>query len=221
MTCKHWNDEWVAHLYDELEAEEERTLAAHLENCAACRATLDELETSRRMMQECAPVLPSAPRVLVLRPGPSWSRTWAFGGGVAAALLLFVLGLTAAPWLSGDAATADPIAEETVLTPESGEYRLAHRNTETEATVEQLQSDVATLAQRLARLEQGIRVSPSEFREEMGNLERRIKRERTHDLEYVTRSIAAAELRTGSWMAQTQDEITLLALRQDPRFSEQ
>ena len=51
-------------------------------------------------------------------------------------------------------------------------------------------------------------------------LERRVNRERAEDLEYVMRSLTAAEMRTGSWMDQTEDALTMLAMRQDPRFTE-
>ena len=40
------------------------------------------------------------------------------------------------------------------------------------------------------------------------------------DLEYVVRSITASELHTGNWMDQTDNALTLLAMQQDPRFSE-
>jgi hypothetical protein len=54
----------------------------------------------------------------------------------------------------------------------------------------------------------------------MENLESRFNEQRAADLEHVIRALAASELRTGTWMDQTQDALTLFAMRQDPRFSE-
>ena len=36
MVCKQWKDAWVAHLYGELEADDERQLTEHLTHCASC-----------------------------------------------------------------------------------------------------------------------------------------------------------------------------------------
>ena len=82
MSCKSWNEEWVAHLYGELDAVEEHRLTEHLGDCSECRKSLEQLEASRRMLREFAPPELAAPRVLVLpaqrllgRPGPS-PRAW-------------------------------------------------------------------------------------------------------------------------------------------------
>ena len=63
-------------------------------------------------------------------------------------------------------------------------------------------------------------LTSAQFRTELERLEHRVNQERVDDLEYVVRSLSAAEQRTGTWMEQTQDALTLLALRQDPRYSE-
>ena len=108
MTCKHWNDDWVAHLYCELEPAELVRLEAHLADCTECRATLDALSGSRRALQEAAPSVPAAPRLVVLQPRRLWRPAWAFAAGMACALLLFAAGLWAAPWVIGPSADATP-----------------------------------------------------------------------------------------------------------------
>jgi chromatin segregation and condensation protein Rec8/ScpA/Scc1 (kleisin family) len=213
MSCKQWNDEWVAHLYDELEAEEQRRLAAHLERCADCRTTLDRLRASHQLLQEAAPADPATPRVVVLRPRPLASNMWAFAAGAAAALLLFAAGFWAGPrWTR----------------PPSGPVAAQHPAQPAAETDAELQQDLLAMNERLARLENrpgtgnaAETASRAELQDELGRLERRVNQQRMRDLEYVVRSITASELRTGSWLDQTDDALTLLALRQDPSFSEQ
>ena len=66
MPCKSWNAEWVAHLYGELDAIEHDRLTEHLGRCSECRETLEQLESSRRMLGELAPAELAAPRVVLL-----------------------------------------------------------------------------------------------------------------------------------------------------------
>ena len=172
MPCEHWKDEWVARLYDELSPDEERELAAHLERCGACRRTLDELAASRSWLEQCAPAVPPTPRVVVLRDRRPRRTAWAFAAGAAAAVVVFALGIWAAP---------------------------------------PRQSVDGPLEALLTR---------DELRDELKRVERRLDRERARDLEYLLRSMTAAEMRTGTWMDQTQEAIHFLTLSQDPRFRE-
>lgn len=216
MPCKHWKDDWVAHLYGELEPAEERELVRHLELCAACRETLDGLESSRQLLQDGAPPIPAPPRVVVLQPRWSWSPIRSFAAGLACAVLLFGLGLFAGPWLLDDGAPPDRVtATEPVRTVEPLAVPA------TDETMQDLKNDFFAMNERLARLEGGRQLTPVELRKELDKLERRLNRERLLDLEQVMRSFATIELHTGSWMDRTDDRLTMLALRQDPRFSEQ
>jgi hypothetical protein len=226
MPCKQWKDEWVAQLYGELEAAEERALAAHLERCAACRTTLEELRASHALLQAASPEVPAAPRVVVLRPRPFWNSAWAFAAGAACALLLFGLGFVAGPrWTTtGDDSSQQLAQTDPNQLPASA--RPTPLDDSTPAVSEpspELRDDLFAIEQRLARLEERPSedvLTPAQLREELDHLERRFNQERVRDLEYVIRSLTASELRTGTWMDQTQDAITLLALRQDPRFDE-
>lgn len=226
MPCKQWNDGWVAQLYGELEPAEERALAAHLERCAACKTTLEELRASHELLQEASPEVPAAPRVVVLRPRPIWSNAWAFAAGAACALLLFGLGFMAGPrWTAtGDGPSPQVAQADTTQIPASPESASIGETTPVLfQTTPELQDDLFALEQRLAKLEEqpsDDALTPALLREELDRLERRFNQERVRDLEYVIRSLTASELRTGTWMDQTQDAITLLALRQDPRFNE-
>jgi hypothetical protein len=226
MSCTKWNDEWIAHLYGELEPAQERALATHLEGCAACRTTLAELRASHELLQEAAPEIPATPRVVVLRPRPIWSTAWAFAGGAACALLLFGLGFVAGPRWTGDERGAQSLPPHEDAMPPAGTPERGVAGDATPAASEptpEILEDLLAIAQRVARLEDRPAeeaFTPVQLREELDQLERRFQRERVRDLEYVIRSLTASELRTGTWMDQTQEALTLLALRQDPRFSE-
>jgi hypothetical protein len=222
MACKHWNDEWVAHLYGELDPGAERAMTAHLEGCEACRATIEGLERSRRMLAGAAPEVPSAPRVIVLRPRPIWSRAWAFAAGAACALLMFGAGFVSSTQLPG-AGRTEPPATAREASAGGGESQPA--TAEQAAEVAALRDELAALHRRLDGLEQtpasSDGVTAAQFREGIDGLERRLNEERVHDLEYVMRSLTASELRTGSWMDKTHEALTMLAMRQDGRFAEQ
>ena len=226
MPCKQWNDEWVAHLYGELNPADEQVLERHLETCAPCRSTFEELSASRRLLQEAAPVVPATPRVVVLRPRPLWANAWAFAAGATCALILFGAGFWAGPYFSTQATPGvEPTARMEQPAPIENLARPAsHDESEKrDEFTKSIRSDLLALEQRLAQLEghsapQG--VDPQDFQQAINGLQRRFNRERAEDLEYVMRSLTAAELRTGSWMDQTQDAINVLAMRQDPRFAE-
>lgn len=91
MPCNEWRDDWIAQLYDELPAEEQRTFDEHLANCAACRETMRELDESRRILADSSPPIPELPRVLVLRPNRARHAVWSFALGATAAMLIFFL----------------------------------------------------------------------------------------------------------------------------------
>ena len=145
VSCKHWKNDWVAHMYGELEPAEERELARHLVICTACRETLDGLETSRQLLQDGAPHVPAAPRVVVLQPRWSWSPIRSFAAGVACAILVFGLGLFAGPWLLDDSARPDRVAAiEPVLAVESEPIPA------TDQTLQDFKNDFFAMNERLA-----------------------------------------------------------------------
>jgi hypothetical protein len=216
MACKQWKNDWVAQLYGELEPGEERELVGHLEQCADCRDTLDGLKTSRQLLQDGAPHVPGPPRVVVLQPRGPWSTIRSFAAGVACAVVLFGLGLFAGPWLLDDGHETDRVTTQEPVRRVEPEAVPA-----TDETLQDLQNDFFAMNERLAQLEGGRQLTAVELRKELDNLERRLNRERILDLEQVLSSFAAVERHTGSWMDQTDDRLTMLALRQDPRFIEQ
>jgi len=219
MACKEWKNDWVAHVYGEMEPDDARTLTTHLEHCAECAATLAELSASHDILQETSPEVPAPPRVVVLQPRPVWSGPWVFAAGAACSLILFGLGFIAGPrWeqarhaveqTATRAEVTDPARSTAATLPAANELELRNALSEVQA--------------RLARLEEQPKSSTqtaSQIRDELDRLEQRVNQERVRDLEHVFDSLTAAEQRTGTWMEQTHDALTLLALRQDPRYSE-
>jgi anti-sigma factor RsiW len=63
-------------------------------------------------------------------------------------------------------------------------------------------------------------ITRAQFDEEIQRVTRRHRRERAEDLDHLARYFAASEQRTGTFMNQTQEALTYLALRGDPRLSE-
>lgn len=209
MQCKEWNDEWVSHLYGELDATESARLERHLLSCGSCKEQLEGLQLSREWIQQGEPDLPAVPRVVVLKPRPAWSAAWSFAAGAACALLLFGSGFM--------------IAANRTL-PVSSETQQAELQPRTDpAEVTELRAELSSLRSRLDRVEKapGTQAAQSaSWEKELEKLEKRVQGERAKDLEYVMESLTATELRTGSWIDQTQEALTMLALRQDPNVRE-
>jgi hypothetical protein len=217
MTCKRWNDEWVAKLYDELDPEEAQRLAGHLDECDECRQTLDELDQSRQMLQASSPYVPASPRVIVLRPS-GIRPLWAFASGLAAALLVFAVGLWMAQGMIPSPATPDEAAQQARLATEA-EARAA------------LESRVDLLEQALTRSDDSSRQLPpsdtlqamitrDEFEHGLQSLKRKVDVSRARDMEFVLGEMTAVEWRAGKWVDETREAVRLVALQQDPRLSE-
>jgi len=192
MPCKQWRDEWVAHLYGELSSEERATIDSHLAGCPACSGTMRTLADSRRLLGESAPAVPAAPHVVVLRPGSRWSPAWAFASGLAAATLVFFIGTLAVSQGPRPTQALQARVAELEESPRPIQARPAS-------------SDVVTREQ---------------FDHELELVTRRFRRQRAEDLDYLARWLSASEQRTGTFMDRTQEAITYLALRGDPRLSE-
>ena len=91
-------------------------------------------------------------------------------------------------------------------------------------------SETQLLENRIAELEAApaaeaaplndVVLTRAEFDEEMERISRRQRRERAEDLDYLARYLAASEQRTGTFMDNTQEALTYLAMRGDPRVRE-
>jgi anti-sigma factor RsiW len=213
MPCNNWNDEWVAHLYEELDPAEESRLEEHIASCAECRLTLEELSASREVLQKASPPVPATPRVVVLKPRGFLQPMWAYAAGMACALLLFGVGLLAGyrlPGITGGGTELTPVAAT-----EGG-------------TAVQAQLD--SILARLNHIEQASTGRPAgpvpayltraQLEEAMNNQQRLIDVKRARDFEFLLREITATELRTGTYIDETREALRYVAMQSDPRFTE-
>ncbi len=203
MSCNAWKDDWVAHLYGELQADEEQELLRHLQDCSICRQSMDDLAEARRLLAGT----PAVPEVSWARSTQaaawSWRTVGAFAAGVACAALCFGMGLVGAGYLN---TPTESIPTASVVPTDD---------------IEELRRTVQVLTARLAEVEeQDSGATLTDVQREISAAEKRFNRERGRDLEYLMQTMTASELRTASWKDRTNETLQLIALRQDPRFSE-
>jgi hypothetical protein len=214
MACKHWKDDWVAHLYGELEVAEQSKLVEHVAGCSDCRQTLDGLAASRRMLQESAPWVPAAPRVVMVQPRRSWQPGWAFATGVACALLVFVVGVLVAPGLlpKGDVVPSDSTAG--LLTRADLERALQRQQEQFEvrlATYEEQVTPSSTVpASWLTR---------DQLDDEMTRFRNEVRYDQARDFRILLGEITATEVRTANWIDENRD-VLRYALRNRPEVGE-
>jgi hypothetical protein len=216
MSCSTWNERWVAKLYGELDAEEERRLEAHLAGCDSCRDTLEELERARVLLREGMPVIPTAPRAVVLRAG-RWSQpVWAFATGLAAALVVFALGAWAGSSLLHR-------SDRPALGPGP---LVASENADTaalEQRIDALQAELARLATRPEPADSvpaAACVTHEQLDAGLSRLEQQVKYDRFGDMEYLLGEMQQVERRAAGWVDETREAVRLVALSSDPRLNE-
>jgi anti-sigma factor RsiW len=219
MPCNEWKEQWVARLYDELEPEEERQLTRHLESCGECRRALDELEQSRALLQASSPHVPASTRVVVLRPSGFRLPLWAFASGLAAAMLVFAVGLgvgysvispgqdDVVPQLRAEIASNAEARSQLVARIDALEAQLVRHST---AEMEQ-----APPTETLQAM-----VSRDQFEDGLRQLEQRVNYERARDMEFLLGEMTAVEWRAGKWVNETREAVQLAFLHNDPRFNE-
>jgi anti-sigma factor RsiW len=218
MPCNEWNEHWVAKLYDELEPEEERQLTRHLESCGECRRALDELQHSRELLQASSPYVPASPRVVVLRPSGLRQPLWAFAAGLAAALLVFVVGLGVGyAALTGEPSDAVPQLQAQLASDAEARSALEARIDSLEAQLIQ-QASAATETTPPEAMQ--AMVSRDQFEDGLRQLEQRVNYERVRDMEFLLGEMTAVEWRAGKWVDETREAVQLAFLQSDPRFNE-
>lgn len=233
MTCRGWNEGWVAAVWDELDAAERGRMDAHLAACVACRDALAGLRRTRDLLAAAGEPVPATPRLVVLRPPRARPSRWAFAAGVACAAIVFGFGWGAA-MLRADGDRSAGAAEHAAAALEAQDRALpagragarAQRQ-ELETLVARLDVSLREIHERIARLETDEEAMPAarevdeaRVAQAVGELERRWQRAREHDLELILNALAVTELRANSRYSETRDAINLLALKHDPRVVE-
>ena len=179
-------------------------MTRHLESCEDCRRAIDELGQSREMLKASSPYVPASPRVVVLRPSGLRQPLWAFASGLAAALLVFAVGLGVGyQALSGEPNDEVPQLEARIDALEAQLIQQATSAKET-APPETLQAAVTR----------------DQFEDGLRRLEQRVNFERARDMEFLLGEMTAVEWRAGKWVDETREAVQLAFLQSDPRFNE-
>jgi len=217
MSCSTWNERWVAKLYDELDADELSRLEAHLAECDSCRDTLDELERARALLREGMPVVPAAPRAVVLRTG-RWSQpAWAFATGLAAALVVFALGAWAGSTLLQRPTGPAVDAGSSLAAREASDDGALQKR------IDALEVQLATLAARPEPADSAPAaacVTREQLDAGLSRLEQQVKYDRYGDMEYLLGEMQQVERRAAGWVDETREAVRLVALSSDPRLNE-
>jgi anti-sigma-K factor RskA len=115
-----------SYLLGELNAEEERELERHLEECAECRRELERTRQTHNVLRQLAANEPPAQlkdqvlaQVREVTPARSIGGWWFWASAAAALLLVAVLGVGLFRGITGDSSAAVPLAA-TALAPEAG-----------------------------------------------------------------------------------------------------
>ena len=219
MPCNEWNEQWVAKLYAELDPEEDRLLTRHLESCEECRHALDELSQSRELLQASSPYVPASPKVVVLRPSGLRQPVWAFASGLAAALLVFAVGLGVG-YNALSAAPSDELPQLQARIVSDAEARSA-----LEARIDALEAQLvqqasATPVEMTPPETMQAMVSQDQLDDGLRRLEERVNYDRVRDMEFLMGEMTAVEWRAGKWVDETREAVQLAFLQSDPRFNE-
>jgi len=226
MACEQWNHDWIAHVYGELDPEAQRRLDDHRASCAECRATLDELTASSRLLRDAAPAVPSAPRVVVLRSGVTRQPLWAFAAGAACALVLIAAGVVAGLQMGQGS-----IPESVARIEQSPEFAGTKSELSRAEFDQAIQAQQRLFETRLAEIEAQHATAPSadsasptltrnELEVELTRLQRLFDVKHAAGFEFLSEEIAATEARTATWIGENREALNYLALRTDPRVSE-
>ena len=221
MRCTQWNDEWVAHLYGELEAPELARLRAHLATCAGCRETLDELEGSRRLLRRAAEPVPYSPRVLVLPRARMRRPMLAFAAGLACAAALFGVGLFAGLRL--------PVQEPQEIAAGGQQPLPGGAVVVSRSDLDDLVRKQQMLEERLAHFERSIPMqadqpqlllSRNQFDQAVSQLKHQWELDQARNMQFLLEEINATEFRAGRWVDETRAALQFVALQNDPRVNQ-
>jgi hypothetical protein len=227
MACEQFNRDWIAYLYGELDSESQRRLDDHRASCAECRTKLDELAASSRLLREAAPAVPPAPRVVVLRPGATRQPLWAFAAGAACALGLIAAGVFTGVQMGqgSDPESVERIDQSPELARTEPGLSRAEFDQAMQAQQRMFETRLAEVEAHYANTASADSAPPTltrdELEVELTRLQRLFEVKHAAEFEFLSEEIAATEARTATWIGENREALNYLALRTDPRVSEQ
>lgn len=221
MNCTRWHESLIERLYGEIGDEENAALAAHLEDCAACRERLGEFQRVRTLLREDEGEPLRIPRVVVLRDRFRFRPALLAASLLGAAVLAgagagagYVLAGGRAPAPGAAATAAAPLVSTEELVRREVDRRLAAlQGPKTEAAAKPVATAADTSGDRA--------VNAAELRAELAKFERRLNGTRANDLDYVLDQIAASEFRVGTRLGKTNQALKTVALANTSYLNEQ
>jgi hypothetical protein len=222
MSCTSWKESLIGRLYGEIEADDDRALDAHLFSCVSCRDTLDELRSVRTMMHENEPVIPRAPRVVVLRDRARF-RPALMAASLLGTVILAGASVGAGYALGSGRRVEAPLTASPAATAASTEELVKREVDRRLAALQDARTAVTgpTSAGMVAESAAERPVTAKALGAELAKVERRLNGARAADLEYVLDQIAASEFRVGTRLGKTNDAIRSVALASNPYVNEQ
>ena len=224
MACTTWNDTLIERLYGEIAPDDDAALAAHLESCAGCRASLAQFQGVRALLRDNEPTIPQAPRVVVLRQSSRF-RPALLAASILGAAVLCGAGVGAGFALGRGRTTFAPaVAQAASSTSGVSTDELVRREVDRRLASLQGAKDNAAAPQTTPRTGNAVGETPlnaSTLRAELAKFERRVNGARAADLDYVLDQIAASELRVGDRIGKTNQALRTVAMVGNPRVNEQ
>ncbi|MCC7261610.1 MAG: hypothetical protein IT369_03715 [Candidatus Latescibacteria bacterium] len=215
MSCELSHEDLIAYVHGEVEPARKGAIAAHLEACAVCRGSYEELQQTRRLLgawpdEEPATKLVFLPqRSRFLAAGNRWRR---LGRGLtmaaAASLVLLALGRSQIEYGQGQLRLqlslhpADPAPAEAPLTRaefEQGQRQLAEL---VQQAVQQVQ------AQQRQDLEQALQTSQTQQRRQLEQalttFAEELDQQRQEDLQAVSQGLQVIDWSTADRFTRTE-----------------
>jgi len=224
MFCQGYEERALEMLYGELDPLDQQRFESHLGACESCRAELQALHRTRAVLQDAAPDVPVAPRVVILSAPRQRPPTWAIAAGVAGFGLLAGMALS---WSWQARATATSLAADLAARQSQTIETAAATPASMEAIIDQRVRDQV---ERYLAAHQGVQtpkaidanefLTASDVDARLTRFDRKLDRERANDLQYLLDQLANVEARTTARFGETEQALRYVALASDPRVSE-
>lgn len=216
MSCDMSKEDLVAYVHGEVEPSRKGAIAAHLEQCPACRGKYEELQQTRRLLAAWPDEEPLAKLVFLPRrsrafgSGQRWRRLgWGLSLAAAASLVVLALGHSQIEYGQGQLrlqlSLAEAPAPDSLGTPLTrAEFLQAQRQ-----FAELVQQAVQTVqAQQRQDLEQALQASQTQQRRQLeqalASFAVELDQQRQEDLQAVSQGLQVIDWSTADRFTRTE-----------------
>ena len=224
MSCTMWTEKLTERLYGEIGPEDDAALADHLDSCTSCRTTLEGFQRVRTLLQDDAPNVLRAPRVVFLRDRARF-RPALLAASLLGTALLAGAGAGAGYALGrGRAASKTTIEAAHPAETASSTEELVRREVDRRLAAWEASRAGASAPYGAPAVDHAAGDPPvrsSALRAELAKFERKMNGARTADVDYVLDQIAASEVRVGDRIGKTNQALRTVALASNPHVNEQ